>query len=151
MKKLCKSKLNEGSLVKGNNTWAVCVIRYSEGIVDWTMDELRSIDRRPGKTLPINGCLYTRINVARLYLLRREGGRGLMGIKECVRRESKSLHGYLIESRQWMLQSALKVRVIVEEGNLQEYKRRKKEEKVRHWKEKALHGEFVQQISYLAG
>ena len=42
-----------------------------------------------------------------------------------------------------MLQSALKERVIVEEGNLQDYNRRKKEEKVRQRKEKALHGEFV--------
>ena len=47
----------------------------------------------------------------------REGGRvrGLMGIEECVRRESKSLHSYLIESREWMLQDALKERMIVEE------------------------------------
>ena len=74
-----------------------------------------------------------------------------MGIKESVRWESKSLHGYLIESREWMLQAALKERVIVEEENLQDNKRRKKEEKVRDWKEKALHEEFVQQISNLAG
>ena len=74
-----------------------------------------------------------------------------MGIEKCIRRESKSLHGYLIESRGWMLQAALKERVIVEEENLQDNKRRKKEEKVRDWKEKALHEEFVQQISNLAG
>ena len=35
-----------------------------------------------------------------------------------------------------MLQAALKKRVIVEEENLQGYKRKKKQEKVRHWKEK---------------
>ena len=44
----------------------------------------------------------------------------------------------------------MKERVIIEEENLQDYKRRKKV-KFRHWKEKALHGEFVQQISDLAG
>ena len=36
-----------------------------------------------------------------------------MGIEECVRRESKSLHGYLIESREWMLHAALKERVML--------------------------------------
>ena len=41
--------------------------------------------------------------------------------------------------------------MIVEEENLQDYKMRKKEEKVREWKEKALHGQFVQQILDLAG
>ena len=62
----------------------------------------------------------------------KERGRGLMGIKESVRWESKSLHGYLIESREWMLQAALKERVIVEE-NLQDYEE-KERRKVRHSK-----------------
>ena len=95
----------------------------------------------------MNGCLHSRSNVARLYLLRKEGGRGLIGIKEFVRRESKSLHGYLRESTEWMLQAALKEKVIVEEESLQYYERRRKDEKVKNWKEKALHGAFVQQIS----
>ena len=103
------------------------------------------------KILAMNGCLHTRSNVARLYLPRKEGGRGLIGIEECVRRESKSLHGYLRESTEWMLRAALKEKVIVEEESLQDYEKRRKEEKVKNWKEKALHGEFVQQISGEAG
>ena len=87
----------------------------------------------------------------RLYLPRRQGRKGLIGIEECVRRESKPLHGYLRESTEWMLQAALKEKVIVEEENLQDYERRRKDEKVKNWKEKALHGEFVQQISNEAG
>ena len=82
---------------------------------------------------------------------RKEGGRGLVGIEECVKRESKSLHGYLRESTEWMLQAVLKEKVIVEEETLQDYERRRKEEKVKNWKEKALHGEFIQQISNVAG
>ena len=50
-----------------------------------------------------------------------------------------------------MLQAALKEKVIVEEETLQDYERRRKEEKVKNWKEKALHGEFIQQISNVAG
>ena len=76
----------------------------------------------------------------------KEGGRGLIGIEECVRRESKSLPGYLRESTEWMLQAALKEKVIVEEESLQDYERRRKDEKVKNWKEKAIHGAFVQQI-----
>ena len=75
------------------------------------------MDRRTRKILAcaMNGCPHTRSNVARLYLPRKEGGRGLIGIEECVRRESKSLHGYQRESTEWMLQAALKEKVIVEE------------------------------------
>ena len=39
----------------------------------------------------------------------------MIGSKECVRRECKSLHVYVRESKEWMLQAALKERVIVEE------------------------------------
>ena len=151
VKKFCRSKLNEGNLIPGINTWALCVVRYSASIVDWTMEEEANMDRRTRKILAMNGCLHTRSNVIRVYLPRKEGGRGLIGIEECVRRESKSLHGYLRESTEWMLQAALKEKVIVKEESLQDYERRKKDEKVKIWKEKALHGAFVQQISHEPG
>ena len=76
----------------------------------------------------------------------RKGGGELIVIEECVKRESKSLNGYSRDSTEWMLQIVLKEKVLFEEDqNLQDYQRRRKEEKVRNWKEKALHGEFVQQ------
>ena len=90
-KKLCRSKLNGEKLIDGINTWAVVVVRYSAGIVDWTMEEVANMDRRTRKILAMNGGLHTRNNVARLYLPRKEGERGLIGIEDCVRRESKSL------------------------------------------------------------
>ena len=93
VKKLCKSKLNGGNLIDGINTWAVGVLRYSAGIVDWTMEEVANMDRRTRKILAMICCLHTRSNVTRLYLPRKEEGRGLIGIEECLRRESKSLHG----------------------------------------------------------
>ena len=86
VKKLCRSNLNGGSLIGGINTWAVGVIRYSAGMVDWTMEEMASMDRRTRKILETNSSLHTRSNAARLYLPRKEGGRGLIGIEECVRK-----------------------------------------------------------------
>ena len=130
VKKLCRSNLNGRNWIDGISTWAVGVVRYSAAIVDWTMEEVANTDRRTRKILAMNGCLYTRSNVARRYLPRKEGGRGLIGIEECVRKESKSLLGYLRESTEWMLQAALKENVIVEEESLQDYERRRKDEKV---------------------
>lgn len=46
-----------------------------------------------------------------------------------------------------MLQEVLKEKVVVEDENLQDYGRRIKEEKVKSWKEKVLHGKTVQQTS----
>ena len=50
------------------------------------------------KIMATNNCLHTRSSVARLYLPRKGGGRELIGIDECVKKESKSLHGYLTNS-----------------------------------------------------
>ena len=88
----------------------------------------------------MNGCMHTGSNVARLYLPRKEGGRGLISIEECVSEERKSLHGYLIETTEWMLQAALKEKVLNEQENLQDYQNSRHEEKIRNWKEKDLHG-----------
>ena len=139
--------LNGGNLISGVNTWAVSVLRYSAGIVDWTVEELASMNRRTRKILAMNGCMHTRSNVAILYLPRKEGGRRLISIEECVVKESKSLYGYLGQTTEWMLQDALKEKVLDEEENLQDYKKRRQEEKIRDWKEKALHGEFVRQTA----
>ena len=38
-----------------------------------------------------------------------------------------------------------------EEENLRDYKRRRKEEKLSNWREKALHGEFAWQTADVAG
>ena len=48
------------------------------------------------------------------------------------RRTRKILHGYLGENTEWMFQAALKEKVIVEEESLQDYERRRKEQKVKN-------------------
>ena len=42
IKKLCRSKLNSGNLFSRTNAWAVGVVRYSAGIVDWA--DILSVD-----------------------------------------------------------------------------------------------------------
>ena len=80
-------------LLAGINALAVGVVRYSACMVDWTAEELVSMHRKTRKILAVNGCLQTRSNVARVYLPRKEEGRGLIVVKECVEKESKSLLG----------------------------------------------------------
>lgn len=87
--KLCRSKLTGRNRIKSIHVWAVGVIRYCAGILDWTTNELVNMDGRIKKILPLHGCLH----VARLP--RVEGQRGLIGTEECVKRENKSLCGYL--------------------------------------------------------
>ena len=65
----------------------------SAGIVDWTVEDVLGMDRKTRATW-----IEKLEHVARLYLPRKGGGRELIGIEECVKKESKSLHGYLTNS-----------------------------------------------------
>ena len=53
-------------MINDINAWTKSVLRYSAGIVDWTVEELVSMDRRTRKVLAMNGCIHTRSNIARL-------------------------------------------------------------------------------------
>ena len=66
IKLLLESKLNGGNVIKAINTWAVAVLRYSGGILDWNKDELQNMDRKTRKIMTMNGALHPRANVARL-------------------------------------------------------------------------------------
>ena len=67
-----KSKLNGGNLVRGVNTWAVSLLRYSAVFVIWRKSELQSIDRKTRKLFTIYGALHRKSDVDRLYLKRKE-------------------------------------------------------------------------------
>ena len=88
---LLESKLNGGNVIKAINTWAVAVLRYSGGILDWTQEELEVMDRKTRKLMTINKALHPRTNVARLYLAREDGGRGLKSVEETIRTEELGL------------------------------------------------------------
>ena len=76
LRKLLKSKLNGGHVIKGINTWAVSIPKYSAAFIDWTKEELKELDRKTRKYLTIYNSLHPRDSVARLYLPRKLGGRG---------------------------------------------------------------------------
>ena len=91
VKKLLRSQLNRGNVIAGMNAWAVGIIRYRAGALDWTKEELKSIDIKTRKLMTMNGSLHPRGNVGRLYLARKEGGRGLISCEECVNVEVQNL------------------------------------------------------------
>ena len=58
LKKVLKSELNDGNLVRGVNTWAVSLLRYSAAFVSWRKTELLAIDRKTRKLFTIYGALH---------------------------------------------------------------------------------------------
>ena len=77
LRKVLKSKLNGGNLVPGVTTWSVFLLRYSAPFASWRKTELQAIDGKTRKLFTIYGALHPKSNVDRLYIPRKEGGRGL--------------------------------------------------------------------------
>ena len=48
-RRLKKSKLNGKNVIMAINTWAVSVLRYGAGIINWTTVELDSMDWKTRK------------------------------------------------------------------------------------------------------
>ena len=87
--------LNGWNLIKGINTLAVLIVRYSEPFLRWTRDELKQIDQRTRKLMTMHKALHHRDDVDRLYVSRKEGGRGLASIEVSVDAAIQRLEDYI--------------------------------------------------------
>ena len=94
-RKLLETKLNRRNLIKGINTWAVPLVRYSGPFLKWTRDELKQMDERTRKLMTMHKALHLRDEVDRLYVSRKEGGRGLASIEDSVDASIQRLKDYI--------------------------------------------------------
>ena len=137
-----KSKLNGGNLVCGVNTWAVTLLRYSAVFGSWRKSELQAIDRKTRKLFTIYGVLHPKSDVDRLYIPRKEGGRGLITIEDCVELPIRGLEVYVHGSEKRLIQAARGDKIHgLEAASV--LKRSKKEKTLADWEEKVLHGQYL--------
>ena len=108
MKKTLSSKSNAGNVIKVINSWAVSLLRYSWGIVNWTKSELAC-----GKILTIHGAHHPRSNVSRQYLPR-GGGRGLITVEDAINTEERNSNVYINQSQERLLKVAWKTKNVDE-------------------------------------
>ena len=93
-RKLLETKLFRRNLIKKINTWAVPLLRYSEPFLKWTRDELKQMDLRTRKLMTMHKALHPRDDVDRLYVSRKEGGRGLASIEDSVEALIQQIEDY---------------------------------------------------------
>ena len=86
--------------------WAVFVLRYSASFVNWTRDKLRVLDRKTRKYFTTYGALHATDSVARIYLPRKKGGRGLISMQDCVDQAVIGLSSYIAQSNEVLLIAA---------------------------------------------
>ena len=145
-----KSKLNGGNTITAVNTWAVPLIRYSAGIVEWKKEEIQALDRKTRKLFTIHRALHPRSDVDRLYIPREDGGRGMASIEDCITSECIAMGQYIQGHEDPWLKAAWKEKVVKQAGDKEEFKRRMKEQRKESWKRKVLHGQYLRQTEEIS-
>ena len=77
--------MNGGNIITGINTWAVPLLRYTAAFLYWTGAELEQIERRTRKLMILHRALNPKTYVTRLYLSRKEGGRGVVSVEDTAK------------------------------------------------------------------
>ena len=97
IRKVLETSVNGGNIMKGISTWGVSLLRYSAAFIDWNCAELTLLDQRTRNLMTTHNTLYPKSNVDRLYVPRKEGGRGLQGVEETVNLTNLRLENYVKE------------------------------------------------------
>ena len=137
-----------GNLIKAINAWTIGVVRYSAGILDWGDRELKAIDVKTRKRLTMFGAFHKKGSVPRLYMKRKEGGRGLISVFDCVKQEELALSEYVKGTEEWMLKVVGETLHVGETKN--EYKKRVEKTRMECFLGKRLHGKFMRDVSKVA-
>ena len=92
---LLETKLSSWNLIKGINTLTVLLVRYSGHFLKWTRDELKQMDQWSRKLITMHKALHPRDNVDRLYVSKKEGGRGLTSTEDSIDTSIQQLEDYI--------------------------------------------------------
>ena len=88
---ILRSKLNRKNNIKAINSWAVAIMRYGVGVLEWRFYKLKELDKKTRKFLTMHKGLHRKSDVDKLYLSRKEGGRGLVSCESTIRSEEYNL------------------------------------------------------------
>jgi hypothetical protein len=91
LNKIFNTKLSGYAMIETINTWAIPILTYSFGIVKWSETDLDNLDRKTRTLLTKFRFLHPNSSVIRLYLPRKEGGRGLLNIKQMCRIQEQNM------------------------------------------------------------
>ena len=108
VRKILETTLNGGNIIAGN-TWTISLLRYSAAFLDCTGVELEQMDRRTRKLMTMHQALNPKSGIARIYLSRKEGGRGLISVEETLKLAILGLETYVLTSEEGLVIVARRV------------------------------------------
>ena len=103
LKMIAKSELSGKHMINAINMYAVPALSYGFPILDWTITELEIIDRETRKVLQSYHIMHRQSDITRLYIPRKNGGRGLINITEHFKNAIISFSTYLLSTNETYL------------------------------------------------
>ena len=95
--------------------------------------------------------LHPKSDVDRLYVKRKEGGRGLISVDQWIREEENSLGSYAANLEENLIRgvsAAEKIKINMRETMTSvEFKKQKAKELKEMWSEKRMHGQFISETT----
>ena len=82
VRKIWTSELYSGNKITAHNTFAVPLIMPTIGILNCTRKEIEDLDKATRRIMCYTGNLHMGSDINRIYLPRRQGGRGLASIDD---------------------------------------------------------------------
>ena len=98
-----RSESNAINKIEAINTVAIPVVTYCFNIINWTAQDIKSLDRKTRKLLTKGQMHHPRSDVDRMYLPRSSGGKGLMQIETTYKTTTIGLATYLEKSKDLFL------------------------------------------------
>ena len=103
VKKILKSSLNSKNTIQAINTYAVPSLSYGFVVLDWSITELECIDRQTRNILRQYHMLHLNSDVERVYISRKNGGRGLLNITDLYKNQIINYSTYLKNSTEHLM------------------------------------------------
>ena len=98
-----RTELNAKNRIQALNALAVPVVTYSFNIVNWNLSDIQRMDTKTRKLLTANRMHHPKADVDRLYLPRKQGGRGLTQLSLAYKTTTIGLQAYLHTTSDWMM------------------------------------------------
>jgi hypothetical protein len=95
LRMILKSELNARNEIAAIGALAVPVSRCSFAIINWRIEEIKKIERKTRKMLTMYKMHHPKADIDRLYVKRKEGGRGLVQVEAAYKAEMINIAEYL--------------------------------------------------------
>ena len=102
-----QSELNAKNKLEAINTLAISVVSYHFNVVNWNLEEIKRLDRKIRKLMTLNRMHHPKANVNRMYIPRKEGGRGMINLEMTYKTTTIDLNSCLESSEDRMLPAVL--------------------------------------------